>query len=580
MAPILRVLKFLRPYQKEIAITVVLLVCSVASDLATPSLIQRIIDYGIAPKDISVIVSTTALIILVAALGAVATIGNTIYAVRVAQNLAADLRLSIFSKIEDFSFGNLDRFQTGQLIIRLTSDVNIVQFMVLLGLRVFIRAPLMIAGSISLMLLTNLELARITLVILPITLIIAALFVWRAQPLYLAVQNRLDRLNTVLQENLAGVRVVKAFVRMDRESARFKSANVDLTNQSIKVVTFFSVLFPSMLFVVNLSILSVVWYGGQQTIAGRFTVGEILAFTNYLLNSIFPLLFLTIIAGQLSAANASAQRIYEVMDSEPKIKNSPEAKKLSEIKGKVRFEDVCFSYAEKCVEPVLKDINLTAEPGQVVAILGATGSGKTSLVSLIPRFYDVELGRVTIDDIDVRDIALESLTANIGVALQESVLFTGSIRDNIRYGRPEASEEEVIEAAKAAQAHEFITGFPEGYGTEVGQRGVNLSGGQKQRISIARAILVKPKILILDDSTSSVDVETEARIQEQLEKIMVGRTTFIIAQRISTVLKADKIVILDQGKVAAEGTHEELIRTSPIYREIFDSQLGEGGLMQ
>ena len=570
----------MRPYQKEIAITVVLLVCSVASDLATPSLIQRIIDYGIAPKDISVIVSTTALIILLAALGAVATIGNTIYAVRVAQNLAADLRLSIFSKIEDFSFGNLDRFQTGQLIIRLTSDVNIVQFMVLLGLRVFIRAPLMIAGSISLMLLTNLELARITLVILPITLVIAALFVWRAQPLYLAVQNRLDRLNTVLQENLAGVRVVKAFVRMDRESARFKSANVDLTNQSIKVVTFFSVLFPSMLFVVNLSILSVVWYGGQQTIAGRFTVGEILAFTNYLLNSIFPLLFLTIIAGQLSAANASAQRIYEVMDSEPKIKNSPKAKKLSEIKGKVRFEDVCFSYTEKCIEPVLKDINLTAEPGQVVAILGATGSGKTSLVSLIPRFYDVELGRVTIDDIDVRDIALESLTANIGVALQESVLFTGSIRDNIRYGRPEASEEEVIEAAKAAQAHEFITGFPEGYDTEVGQRGVNLSGGQKQRISIARAILVKPKILILDDSTSSVDVETEARIQEQLEKIMVGRTTFIIAQRISTVLKADKIVILDQGKVAAEGTHEELIRTSPIYREIFDSQLGEGGLMQ
>jgi len=392
-----------------------LLAASVAVELATPGLLQRIIDQGIATKDAAFIATTTALIILLAVLEAVATIGNTFFAVRVSQSIAADLRLQLFGKIEKFSFGNLDRFQTGQLVVRLTSDVNIIQMMITMGLRMFIRAPLLISGSIFLLVTTNPELARVALLLLPLTLILAIAFVWKAQPLFLGVQRRLDKLNTVLQENLAGVRLVKAFVRMDREAERFGKANEDLTAQFIKVVTLFSVLFPTMLLIVNLSILSVVWFGGLQAMAGRFTVGEIIAFTNYLLLCIFPLLFLAMIAGQVSAATASAQRIYDVIDSDPQVQNSPGARPIGEVKGRIRFEGVCFSYSGDCSEPALKDINLTAEPGQTIAILGATGSGKSSLVNLIPRFYDVQRGRVTIDGVDVRDVTLESLRSIVGI---------------------------------------------------------------------------------------------------------------------------------------------------------------------
>ncbi|MEM3041577.1 MAG: ABC transporter ATP-binding protein, partial [Nitrososphaerota archaeon] len=302
------------------------------------------------------------------------------------------------------------------------------------------------------------------------------------------------------------------------------------------------------------------------------------AFTNYLLSSMFPLLMLGMIAGQMSAATASANRICEILDSKPDVVEKPSAIVLKDVKGRVAFEDVCFSYDRDSGEPALSDINLVVEPGETVAILGATGSGKSTLINLIPRFYDVTAGRVTIDGIDVRDVTLESLRSNIGIALQEVVLFSGTIRDNIKYGRPDASDEEVEEAARAAQIHDFIMSLPEGYDSIVGQRGVNLSGGQKQRIAIARALLVKPKILILDDSTSSVDIETEGKIQEAIRQLMYGRTCFVIAQRVSTVLTADRIIVLDRGRIAAEGTHQELMRSSQIYREIYESQLGEGGL--
>ncbi len=574
--PIIRILGYLKPYWRIVALSIVLLFVSVGSDLVIPTLIQRIIDDGIVSKNITVIVTLTALMIGVALLGAAATIGNTFLAIRAAQSFAADVRSAAYHRIQKFSFGNLDRFQTGQIITRLTSDVNSVQMIVMMGLRMFISAPIMIVGSIALMFIINAELARIVLLLLPLTLLLAVVFVWKALPMFLEVQKRLDRLNTVLQENLAGVRVVKAFVRQSHESMRFEEANTSLTNQTTKVLTIFSVLFPSMLIIINLSVLSVIWFGGLEAIGGRFSVGDILAFVNYLLIAIFPLIFLAIMSSQLSAAQASAQRIYEIIDSDPQVKEKPDAKQLKDVKGKVAFEDVSFSYSGNLNEPVLQNVNLVAEPGQTIAILGATGSGKSTLIDLIPRFYDVTKGRIMVDGVDVRDVTLESLRSNIGVALQEAILFSGTIRDNIRYGKPEATEEEVISAAKAAQAHEFIIGMPNGYDTDVGERGAGLSGGQKQRISIARALLVQPKILILDDSTSSVDVETEARIQEQLDSLMKGKTSFIIAQRISTVLKADKIVVLDKGRVAAEGTHNELMETSPIYREIYDSQLGGG----
>ncbi len=574
--PLIRMLSYLRPYWKPAALSIAMLMVSVFAELQIPRLLQSIIDTGIPGKDLYLIGFTAVLMVVIAFIDAGMSIGNTFLSVRAAQGFAADLRSAIFRRIQSFSFGNLDKFQTGQLIIRLTSDINIVQMMVMMGLRMFVRAPLMLVGSILLMFSINSELAGIVLLILPLTLVLTGLFVWKGQPMFTQVQTKLDRLNSVLQENLSGVRVVKAFVRQRHEAERFEAANVDLMNQAMRVNRFMMFLMPAMFVLINLGVLSVLYFGGLQAIQGRFTVGEILAFSNYLLSSMFPLIFLSIMASQSSAAVASGNRIYEVLDSTPMVQNKPGARPLGDVRGRVAFEDVCFSYGQDCGEPVLNNVSFVAEPGQVVALLGATGSGKSTLINLIPRFYDVNSGRVTVDGVDVRDVTIESLRTHVGIALQEPILFSGTIRDNIRYGKPDASDEEVVEAAKAAQAHDFITGFPGGYDTEVGQRGVGLSGGQKQRISIARAILVKPKILILDDSTSSVDVETEALIQQALETVMRGRTSFIIAQRISSVLKADKILVLDRGRIAAEGHHRELMETSPIYREIYDSQLGGG----
>jgi len=549
---------------------------SVLAELIQPRLIQRVIDEGIARGDINVITVTVGIMIGLAAFEAGMTIVNTFTAVKVAQNFAHDVRSSAFRQIQRFSFGNLDRFQTGELVVRLSSDVNIAQMMVMMLLRMFVRAPLMIVGSIVMMLSINLRLAGIMLLLLPLTLVLAGVFVVKGQPLFLGVQRRLDKLNMVLQENLAGIRVVKSFVRMDREIKRFGDANEDLYKQQVKVTTLFSILFPSMLLIINLSILGVIWFGGQQAIEGSFTVGEIVAFTNYLLTSIFPLIFLAIMASQLSAADASAKRIYEVLDSKPKVMEKAGAVPLKETEGRIVFEDVCFSYTGDCQEPVLSQINFVAEPGETVAILGATGSGKTTLVNLIPRFYDVTRGRVTIDGIDVRDVTIQSLRENISVSLQEPILFSGTVKENIAYGKPDASAEDIDAVAKASQTLEFIESFPKGYESDVGHRGAGLSGGQKQRIAIARALLVKPKILILDDSTSSVDVQTEAKIQEALEALMGKATIFIIAQRISTVLKADKIIVLEKGKIAAVGNHAQLMKESPIYKEIYDSQLGGG----
>src|SRR5512136_1551670 len=565
---LIRILSFVGPYRLQSIVAVLLLLGSVLAELVQPRLIQRVIDDGISAGDINVITVTVGIMIALAVFEAGMTIANTFMAVRVAQNFAHDVRSSVFRQIQKFSFGNLDKFQTGELVVRLSSDVNIMQMMVMMLLRIFVRAPIIIIGSIVMMLTINLQLASVMLLLLPLTLVLAGIFVAKGQPLFLEVQRRLDKVNMVLQENLAGIRVVKSFVRMDREIKRFGDANEDLYSQQVKVTTLFSVLFPSMLLIINVSILGVIWLGGQQVIAGSFTVGEIVAFTNYLLTSIFPLLFLAIMASQVSAANASAQRIYEVIDSKPKVVEKPEAIPLKAVNGRVAFEDVCFSYTDDCREPVLSQVSFVAEPGETVAILGATGSGKTTLVNLIPRFYDATRGRVTIDGIDVRNVTIQSLRENIAVSLQEPILFSGTIRENIVYGKPGASAEDIDMVAKASQTLEFIESFPKGYESDVGHRGAGLSGGQKQRVAIARALLVKPKILILDDSTSSVDVQTEAKIQESLDAMMGKSTVFIIAQRISTVLKADKIIVLEKGKIVAIGNHARLMRESPIYKEI------------
>ena len=575
-----RVLKYLSPYRKEAIMATILLALVVVTDLSIPRLVQVIIDQGVAAGDMPLIVRTSLLMIGASVLSAAFMVGNTIFAVRASKSFEADLRESLFKKIQTFSFGNLDDFTTGQLLTRLTSDINQIHMIVLMGLRMFTRAPLMFIGSVSIMFATNSRLASIMFVLLPLTIVLVAIFVRIVQPLFTRVQERLEYMNQVLQENLSGIRVVKSFVRRDHENQKFEGANVELYGTSLRVTQLLSVFFPIIMALLNLGTVAIIYYGGLQVFEGTASVGQIMAFINYLFSTMFPILMLSMMAGQVSAATASSRRIMQVLDSEPEVQDKPDAIALDEMKGRVVFEDVAFSYRDDGGDPVLTGVSFAAEPGETVAILGSTGSGKSSLINLIPRFYDVSGGRVTIDGVDVRDLRMDDLRRHVGISLQEAVLFSGTIRDNIRYGLPDASDEEVVAAAKAAQAHEFITGFPEGYDTMVGQRGVNLSGGQKQRVAIARALLVRPTILILDDSTSAVDVETEALIEEALEELMKDRTSFVIAQRISTVLKADKIIVLDDGQVAAEGNHDTLMETSPIYREIYESQLGDGGEVQ
>lgn len=578
MKSLRRILRFLKPYKWQSILALALLLGMVIADLLIPRLTQRVINQGVVKGDLRIIASTSLLMLGAAFLSALFAVANTVLSVRVAQNVSAELRSALVRKVQTFSFGNLDRIQTGQLLVRATSDVNVVQMIVQMALRMLTRAPLWILGSMVMLITTSVQLSLLMLSLLPLILGLIWFFAAKARPLFMLVQGKLDKLNQVMQENLAGVRVVKAFVRDEHENVRFDRANRELMAENIRVMQFLAVLIPTMSVLVNLGIAGVIWFGGGAAISGDFTMGEIVASVNYMMYSLFPLIMLGSMIGPLSAADASAARIWEVLDSNAEVQDGPQAQALPSIFGRIAFENVCFSYNHSGDEPVLDSINLVAEPGQTVAILGATGAGKSSLIHLIPRFYDVEQGRVTLDGVDVRDIPLEVLRAQVGIALQETVLFSGTIRDNIRYGRPDAMDEEVVAAAKAAQAHEFIMSFPQGYDTVLGQRGVNLSGGQKQRIAIARALLVRPKVLILDDSTSAVDVETEAKIEAALEELKKDCTTFIIAQRISTVLNADKIVVLERGRIVAEGTHAELIVSSPIYREIYESQLGNGVL--
>lgn len=490
------------------------------------------------------------------------------------QNIAFDFRNELFAKIQRLSFSYHDRNRTGQLMIRATDDVEKVRLFIGQGLLMAVQAIVLLTGALIMLLLTNFQLTLVVLPILPIALVMFMLFGAITQPLFSKVQQKLSTLNTILQENLAGIKVVKAFATEAQEQKRFTAAADDLMRQQIHVSRIFSFLFPVIFLIANLGQAAVLYFGGAQIIAGTLTIGEWQKFSLYLVFVFFPLGQLGFIISQMSQAAASANRIFEILDAPNEVTDKPGAIPLPPIRGEVVFDHVSFRYFGSS-ELVLDDVSFRAEPGQTVAILGATGSGKSSIINLIPRFYDVTSGRVLIDGYDVRDVTIESLRRQIGIVLQETNLFTGTIRDNIAFGRPDASDEEVIAAAKAAAAHEFIMSFPEGYNTPVGERGTTLSGGQKQRIAIARALLLNPRILILDDSTSAVDVQTELQIQQALDRLMKGRTSFVIAQRISTVLNADKILVLEKGRIVAEGTHVELIENSPTYAEIYRSQLVE-----
>jgi ATP-binding cassette subfamily B multidrug efflux pump len=577
MNHIRKLIHFIKPYWKLALLALVLLTSLVFMDLAIPRLIQRIIDQGIKQNNLAVVIQTSLLMLGITVLSTLIAIGNNIYSVRVGESTARDLREAIFIKIQDFSFGNLDHFTTGKLMVRLTSDASAVQRLVQVSLRIGTRAPLLMIGSLILMFNTNQHLALTMIPLLLVTSTVIVFFSLKMEPLFRTVQQKLDRLNTVLQENIAGARLVKAFVREDYENERFEAANEDFTEHTVRVMQFMSTMSPVLMIFVNIGMVAVIWSGGLQAIQGGLTIGQIVAFTNYMLTTMTPLIMMTMLSNVWANGIASAQRINEVLDTTPDVQEDPDAQPLPEqAQARVIFNNTTFRYNGGSDGTVLKGINLVAEPGETVAILGATGAGKSSLINLIPRFYDVSGGQVLIDGIDIRQIQQDSLLSNIGIVPQETILFSGTVRDNIRYGRPGASDEEVIAAAKAAQAHDFILEFPQGYDTHVEERGANLSGGQKQRIAIARALITQPKILILDDSTSSVDVETETKIQTALEEIMRDRTSFVVAQRISTVLNADKILVIDKGQIAAEGTHADLMKSSPIYQEIYESQLGNG----
>ncbi len=575
MVQLVKLASFVRPYGRRAALSLLLLTALVLMELAIPRLIQRIIDQGIGQNDPGVVLRTALLMLGISLASALVAVGNNLLSVQVAEGVARDLRDALFTRIQGFSFANLDEQQTGRLLVRLTSDANAVQRVVLISLRIGTRAPLLMAGSLALMIATSPRLALTLLPILAVAAVVVVLFTLRMEPLFTSLQQRLDRLNTVLQENIAGVRLVKSFARADYEQGRFAAANQAFTDRSVTVLRIMAGMSPALTLCVNIGMVIVIWAGGLGAVAGESTVGEIVAFTNYLLTTLIPLIMMTILANIWAAGNASARRINEVLDAEPAVADAPDAIPLPElVQGRLRFENVAFHYGGRSPENVLEGIDLAIEPGRTVAFLGATGSGKSTLVNLVPRFYDVTAGRILFDGIDLRRLTQESLLARIAVVPQETVLFSGTVRDNIRYGAPAAGDDEVVAAARTAQAHAFITGLPEGYDTPVEERGTNLSGGQRQRIAIARALLMRPRVLILDDSTSSVDGETETRIQEALAETAAGRTTLVVAQRISTVLTADRIVVLEKGRIAAQGTHRELMERSVLYREIFASQLG------
>lgn len=572
-----KLFRFFIPYCQLAVIALILLTAVVLIDLAIPRLIQRIIDQGVNQKSMNVVIQTSLIMIGLSLLQFALAVGNNVYSIWVGEGMARDMREALFVKIQSFSYGNIDRFTTGRLMVRLSSDSGAVQRVFQISLRIGTRAPLLMIGSLILMFRTNSSLALVMIPLLLITSAIIVFFSIKMEPLFLSVQQKLDRLNTILQENIAGARLVKAFVRAERENQRFEVANEDLTERNVRVMTFMSTMSPVLTFFVNIGIVLVVYMGGLQVIQGDMTEGQLVAFISYLSTTMGPLLLMTMLANVYASGIASAKRVNEVLDTQPEVQDIPEAIQLPEAaQASVAFQNVSFHYNGSSDYNVLNHINLAADPGKTIAILGATGAGKSSLVNLIPRFYDPSSGKVEIDGVDIRTVKQESLLAHIGVVPQETILFSGTVRDNIRYGNPSASDEEVVAAAKAAQAHDFILQLPQSYDTHIEERGVNLSGGQKQRIAIARAIILKPKILILDDSTSSVDVETETKIQEALQAVMKDRTSFVVAQRISTVLNADKIIVLDEDQISAEGTHAQLIRTSPIYQEIYESQLGNG----
>ena len=573
-----RAMRYLGRYRGAAASAYLALFLSVASQLMVPQLVQWIVDAvagaagGARPDAETAILLAGLLILLFALARGLFAFAQSYMSERVSQSVAFDIRNELYARIQRLSFSYHDRTQTGQLMIRATDDVEKLRTFLGQGLLIALQALLVVVATLVVLALTNLGLTLVVVPILPLALISFMLFGQRAQPMFMQVQIKLSRLNTILQENLAGIRVVKAFAREPHEQARFEAAADDLMAQQIRLARLFSFLFPVVFLIANLGQAAVLYFGGRQIVGGGLTLGEWQKFSLYLVYVFFPMGQLGFVITQMAQASASANRIFEILDAANEVEDAPGAPDLPPLEGRVAFQHVTMTYLGGG-EPVLRDVSFEVESGQTVALLGATGSGKTTIINLIPRFYDPTGGRVLVDGHDVRSVRLDSLRSQIGIVLQDTTLFTGTIRENIAFGRPDATQVEVEAAARAAAAHDFVVAFPFGYDTPVGERGTTLSGGQKQRIAIARALLLDPRILILDDSTSSVDAVTEHRIQQALDRLMAGRTSFVIAQRVSTARNADQIFVLDKGSIVARGTHAELMEQSGVYAEIYSSQL-------
>ena len=569
--------KYITPYLSAFVIGPLMMLTEVAGEVMLPKFMSMIINNGVASRNVAYIGKMGTLMVLTVLFMAVGGILGAYFSAKASISFTSDMRNDLFRKVQQFSFENIDGYSTGSLVTRLTNDVQQVQNVLMMGLRMALRAPGMFLGALIMAFMMNRQLAVIILIVIPLLLTAIILILKTAFPRFGEMQRRLDRLNSGIQESLTNVRVVKSFVREDHEIEKFSKLNDDLKESSLRALRIVIATMPVMMFAMNVTTLAVVWYGGNIIIAGKMPVGDLTAFTTYIVQILMSLMMLSMVFLQSSRASASMKRINEIFDTEIGLNDDHAKNKDKKVtEGRVEFKNVSFGYSGENgrKDLVLEGISFTAEPGQTIGIIGSTGSGKTSLVQLIPRLYDVTGGEVLVDGVNVKEYSLKHLREGVGMVLQKNILFSGTIEENLRWGNEDALMEDVIRFSESAQADPFVKTFKNGYDTEMGQGGVNVSGGQKQRLCIARALLKRPKILILDDSTSAVDTATEAKIRESLYHDLKDTTKIIIAQRISSVQEADQILVLEDGKIIGHGTHEELLKTCEAYSEIYTTQIG------
>ena len=576
----MKVLRYLKPYWLFALLCPLAMILEVSMDLLQPTLMSDIVDNGIlgdaaADENLRYVLITGLKMLVFSLIGCFGGIASAAFGTAAAQKMGNDLRKDAFAKVMHMSFQQTDKFTTGSLVTRLTNDITAIQEFVAMSLRMFVRTGMQFIGGIAVILTLNVNFGIVLVISLPVQLIAVAIIMKKASPLFSIVQSRLDKVNSVVQENVSGARVIKAFTREEYEINRFDNANTDLMTTNLKVQKLLATLNPILMIIMNASVIAIIMIGGFQVEAKAMQVGEVMAAVTYITQILMSVMMVGMMFQQVSRSAASMKRVNEVLSTNPVISDGHKSAD-SDNSGTVEFRNVGFSYPGSSGKPVLSGIDLKAEKGQMIAILGSTGCGKTSLVNLVPRFYDATEGDVLVDGVNVKDYDVDTLRSKIGVVLQKSELFSGTVAENIRWGCETATDEEVKTAAKIAQAEEFIDGFNDGYDTMISEKGASLSGGQKQRMAIARAIIKKPEILIFDDSTSALDLSTEAKLHKALRENLSGVTVIMIAQRIASVMRADKIAVLENGSICAFGTHKELMESSSVYRDIYYSQMKQG----